>query len=71
MNRNEDRIPVGITATILTPVLLVLMSGPAHAYIGPGAGFALVTSFLVVFGAIGLAGLYLALKEFIFKKPDE
>jgi predicted AlkP superfamily phosphohydrolase/phosphomutase len=36
---------------------LVVAATPAHAYIGPGAGFALLSSFLVVFTTIILAVL--------------
>jgi predicted AlkP superfamily phosphohydrolase/phosphomutase len=35
--------------------LVLLMPGQAHAYIGPGAGFALAGSFFAVFAAIGSA----------------
>ncbi len=45
------------TAALL---LLLLVPGPAHAYIGPGAGFALAGSFLAVFAAF-LSALLLAL----------
>jgi predicted AlkP superfamily phosphohydrolase/phosphomutase len=38
-----------------TVALLVLAAAPAHAYIGPGAGFALLSSFLVVFTTLILA----------------
>ena len=34
--------------------LVLLMPGQAHAYIGPGAGFALAGSFFAVFAAIGV-----------------
>jgi predicted AlkP superfamily phosphohydrolase/phosphomutase len=34
---------------------LLLLAAPAHAYIGPGAGFALLSSFLVVFTTLILA----------------
>src|SRR4051812_44372312 len=39
-------------AALVTPILLVLVLGlarPADAYVGPGAGFALLSSFLVLF----------------------
>ncbi len=39
----------------LALVLVLLMPGQAHAYIGPGAGFALAGSFFAVFAAIGSA----------------
>jgi predicted AlkP superfamily phosphohydrolase/phosphomutase len=37
---------------LLTAVLVLLAPGQAHAYIGPGAGFALASSFLAVFAAV-------------------
>src|SRR5262245_1449040 len=37
---------------LLTILLVLLAPSPAHAYIGPGAGFALAGSFLAVFAAI-------------------
>ena len=36
-------------------VLLAFLSGDAHAYIGPGAGFALISSFFAIFMAFLLA----------------
>jgi predicted AlkP superfamily phosphohydrolase/phosphomutase len=54
-----------LTKTERTWARLVLVAGfvvaatPAHAYIGPGAGFALLSSFLVVFTTIILAILSL------------
>jgi predicted AlkP superfamily phosphohydrolase/phosphomutase len=40
-------------------LLLAVLPAPAEAYIGPGAGFALLSSFFVVFTTILLAGLSL------------
>jgi len=37
---------------LLAAALLALLAAPAQAYIGPGAGFALLSSFLVVFTTI-------------------
>src|SRR5262249_7932596 len=37
---------------LLTILLVLIAPSPAHAYIGPGAGFALAGSFLAVFAAI-------------------
>ncbi|MBN2491785.1 MAG: alkaline phosphatase family protein [Planctomycetes bacterium] len=54
-----SRRPLLLAAGV-TPALVLALSDPALAYVGPGAGFALVTSFLVVFGAVSLAGIYLA-----------
>jgi predicted AlkP superfamily phosphohydrolase/phosphomutase len=45
----------------LAAALLTLSAVPAHAYIGPGAGFALLSSFLVVFTTIILVGISLLL----------
>lgn len=51
------RIPFGILVTVLVSFAL---ENTAHAYIGPGAGFAVATSFVAVFtsaiAAIGLVG---------------
>ncbi len=40
---------------MLALLLTLLMERQAHAYIGPGAGFALAGSFFAVFAAIGSA----------------
>jgi predicted AlkP superfamily phosphohydrolase/phosphomutase len=45
---------------LLAAVLVLLVPGPAHAYIGPGAGFALAGSFFAVFLAV-CSALLLAL----------
>ena len=39
---------------LLVVALVLLMPGEAHAYIGPGAGFALAGSFFAVFAAVDL-----------------
>src|SRR6266404_4280027 len=44
---------------LLSLVLVLLAPSPAHAYIGPGAGFALAGSFLAVFAAFCSALLML------------
>jgi predicted AlkP superfamily phosphohydrolase/phosphomutase len=44
---------------LATALLVLLAPSPAHAYIGPGAGFALVGSFLAVFAALCSAVLLL------------
>ncbi len=41
-------------------------TGPAQAYIGPGAGFAVISSFLVIFATVILA--FLALLAWPFRK---
>lgn len=49
-------------ALVLLPVVLLLMPEPAHAYIGPGAGFAVgttvVTLFFAFFAALGALFLW-------------
>jgi predicted AlkP superfamily phosphohydrolase/phosphomutase len=49
----------GGRALVAVCALLVLSARPAHAYIGPGAGFAVLGSFLVVLAAVLLGGLVL------------
>ena len=44
---------------ILSLFFLLVLSAPAHAYIGPGAGFAVMGSFLAIFSAV-LAGIIAA-----------
>src|SRR2546425_5966893 len=44
---------------LLTILLVLLAPSPAHAYIGPGAGFALAGSFFAVLAAFGSAALML------------
>jgi predicted AlkP superfamily phosphohydrolase/phosphomutase len=46
---------VRIWLTCISLLLLVFSSEPAHAYIGPGAGFAVAGSFLVIFAAVASA----------------
>lgn len=48
-----------LAAIFMAPLLVLLAWSEAEAYAGPGAGFAIVTSFLVVIAAVGLAGMYL------------
>jgi len=50
----------------ITAAFLALLPTPALAYIGPGAGFALLSSFLVVFTTIVLAALALVALPFRF-----
>ncbi|HEY7820893.1 MAG TPA: alkaline phosphatase family protein, partial [Vicinamibacteria bacterium] len=51
-------------AFFLAALALLLTPEPALAYIGPGAGFALLSSFLVVFTTIVIAGLSLLIWPF-------
>ncbi len=53
------RAEVGPRAVAAACLLLVGLATPAHAYIGPGAGFAVLGSFLVVVAAVILGGLVL------------
>lgn len=48
-----------VLSLIFATVLFLLVPEPAHAYIGPGAGFAFITSFFVLFASIGFAILIL------------
>src|SRR5258707_13719173 len=41
-----------IRLLLLTALFVCLVPSPAHAYVGPGAGFALAGSFLAVFAAV-------------------
>ena len=50
------RMKIGL---VLAAATLFLLPQPALAYIGPGAGFALLSSFLVVFTTILIALLSL------------
>ncbi len=45
----------GIIVPLFFVFLLILGSQPAHAYIGPGAGFAFLTSFLMLFASFFMA----------------
>ena len=58
-SRITGRKSVLVAAFFLTVGLLLAFSPQVEAYAGPGAGFALVTSFLVVFAAVSMAMLYL------------
>jgi predicted AlkP superfamily phosphohydrolase/phosphomutase len=59
-SRIGSRKSVLVAAFFLTVGLLLAFSPQVEAYAGPGAGFALVTSFLVVFAAVSMAMVYLA-----------
>ncbi len=55
---------------VLVAVLLGLVCTPAHAYIGPGAGFAFISSFFVMFFTFFLAVLSLLFwpLRYVFRK---
>ncbi len=63
MIRSRYPIPSVVPAALLA-VTLAALALPAEAYIGPGAGFALLSSFLVVFTTIILAIFSLLLWPF-------
>ena len=52
---SKESFSVRIYLLIISFVLLLLSSEPAYAYIGPGAGFAVAGSFLVIFAAVASA----------------
>jgi len=54
--RKMDSRKYGIAA-VTTLAVLLCIAAPAHAYIGPGAGFAFVGSFAVMFMAVFAAAL--------------
>ncbi len=56
--------PQGLRRPALVGVCIVLAAVPAEAYVGPGAGFALLSSFLVVFTTIILAFVSLLIWPF-------
>ena len=56
--------PKGLRRPALVGVCIVLTAVPAEAYVGPGAGFALLSSFLVVFTTIILAFVSLLIWPF-------
>jgi predicted AlkP superfamily phosphohydrolase/phosphomutase len=56
----------GAVALVVFLACLLAVAEPAHAYIGPGAGFALLSSFLVLFTTIILAALSLLILPFRF-----
>ncbi len=52
---SADRPARGRRAVVAAAVLVALAAAPAEAYIGPGAGFALLSSFFVLFTTLLLA----------------
>ena len=62
-------------ALLVVGLLFLVLPQPAEAYIGPGAGFALVSSFFVVFATVIIAGLCLLIWPFrmawrFFRRPS-
>ncbi len=45
-----------VATALVAGLVMSLVASPAHAYVGPGAGFALLSSFMVVFVTTVLAG---------------
>ena len=65
----SNAIGVGAYQTVALFVFLagvLALAAPAEAYIGPGAGFALLSSFLVLFTTIILAAFSLLILPFRF-----
>ncbi len=61
----KGRGPGGLLRALLLAISgLLLTPGTAEAYIGPGAGFALLSSFLVLFTTIVLAAAFLLIWPF-------
>ena len=50
-----DRSRTRARVVLLTISLVLLLAAPLQAYVGPGAGFAFLSSFLVIIGALCLA----------------
>jgi predicted AlkP superfamily phosphohydrolase/phosphomutase len=50
--KQVSKVPKAGRLLLLTVLLVLLTASPAHAYIGPGAGFALAGSFLAAFAAL-------------------
>ena len=62
--RNGPWFSAGLAALAALVATLLFLPAPAEAYIGPGAGFALLSSFLVVFTTIIIALLSLLIWPF-------
>ncbi len=56
---NPPRSSLAVVVALAISLLAFVSAAPAHAYIGPGAGFAVLGSFLVVLAAVALGGLVL------------
>ena len=68
MTRSDSstrRVPRAVSLLVFLAGLLAF-AVPASAYIGPGAGFALLSSFLVLFTTIILAAFSLLILPFRF-----
>jgi len=58
-HQHRSRVRRRLVSTALLALLAILSCSPSHAYIGPGAGFAVLGSLLVVLAAAVLGGLVL------------
>lgn len=56
LNKNHYRFRLSLGRKLLILGFILILTNQAHAYIGPGAGFAVMGSFLAVFSAV-LAGM--------------
>ncbi len=65
MRRRQRRGFVGWVALFAT-VLILSLAEPLHAYVGPGAGFAVLSSFLVLIAVFSLAALSILAWPFRF-----
>ena len=63
---SRSRLQTGIRRTLVFALLPLLLSSPAYAYVGPGAGFAFLSSFLVLVVAFLMALLSLLSWPFRF-----
>ena len=52
MSRRHELSSQASRLLVLVVLLVLLLPGEAHAYIGPGAGFAVAGSFFAVFAAV-------------------
>ena len=51
----KARLSVILLAALAAPVGSLILSGPAWAYVGPGAGISLLSSVVGLFVAVGVA----------------
>ena len=51
----KSRLSVILLAILAAPVGSLVLSGPAWAYVGPGAGISLLSSVVGLFVAVGVA----------------
>jgi hypothetical protein len=51
----KSRLFITLLAILAAPVGTLILSGPAWAYVGPGAGISLLSSVVGLFVAVGVA----------------